>query len=360
MIELFLDSGAYSASTKGLEIDIYKYIDFIKKNKDQIYIYCNLDVIGNAEASWKNQEIMEAEGLSPLPVFHAGTDISYLERCLDNYHYFCLGAIAKMDTEARTTALDRYWKIICNNSTKAPCHKVHGFGLTSFDLMARYPWASVDSTSWIQYSAFGSILVPQFKNGDYDYSLPPWRVFVSVDSPYQKESGKHFSTFSEMEQEAIRHYVEKEKFGWGEHEVENARLVKLIKKGIANFYRQREKLNITYYQNLVKFWPKWPSKLNLQVYKKPGGFFSDPADHMIPPEWEVKPDKAKIYMVTSSSKLHIQTLKEMNQPQILTSYYYFTQTKEEKGLYDVFGENTIFAGPETPPAGAGIPRDRRG
>jgi len=304
---------------------------------------------------------MEAEGLTPLPVFHAGSDMSYLKRCLDNYPYFCLGAIAKMDTEARTTALDRYWRIICNNSKKAPCHKVHGFGLTSFDLMARYPWASVDSTSWIQYSAFGSILVPQFRNGDYDYSLPPWRVFVSVDSPYQKESGKHFLTFSEMEQEAIRHYVEKEKFGWGEHEVENARLVKLIKIGIANFYRQREKLNITYYQNLVKFWPKWPAKLNLPAEPKlQGGFFAESEDKMIPPEWEVKPDSAKIYMVTSTSRLHIQTLKEMNQPQILTSYWSFSQTKEEKGLTDVFGENTIFAGPETSPARAGIPRDRRG
>jgi hypothetical protein len=67
-----------------------------------------------------------------------------------------------------------------------------------------------------------------------------------------------------------------------------------------------------------------------------------------------------IYMATSESKAHIKTLSEMNQEEVLLTYLAFYNNKKKKGLADVFGENTIFAGPETSTAGAGIPRDRRG
>ena len=78
-VHLFLDSGAFSAYTLGIEINIYEYIEFIKQHKNIIDMYANLDVIatGNtlndkkyaAEKTLQNQKIMEEAGLSPLPVF---------------------------------------------------------------------------------------------------------------------------------------------------------------------------------------------------------------------------------------------------------------------------------------------------
>ena len=73
-VDLFLDSGAFSAMTQGVKIDIYEYIDFIKEHEDVLEVYANLDVIGSAEGTWKNQMIMEEAGLKPLPVFHYGED----------------------------------------------------------------------------------------------------------------------------------------------------------------------------------------------------------------------------------------------------------------------------------------------
>ena len=67
-----------------------------------------------------------------------------------------------------------------------------------------------------------------------------------------------------------------------------------------------------------------------------------------------------IYMATSESKTHIRTLRDMNQEDVLLTYLAFYKSKKEKGLAHVFGENTIFAGPEATPARAGITRDRRG
>jgi hypothetical protein len=40
----------------------------------------------------------------------------------------------------------------------APIIKVHGFGMTTFELMARYPWYSVDSSSWLMGGRNGTAL----------------------------------------------------------------------------------------------------------------------------------------------------------------------------------------------------------
>ena len=54
--DFFLDSGAFSVFSGASEnIDINKYISFIKKNK--IKKYAGLDVIGNAEKTTENWEV---------------------------------------------------------------------------------------------------------------------------------------------------------------------------------------------------------------------------------------------------------------------------------------------------------------
>ena len=79
-VNLFLDSGAFSAFTQGAEINIVDYIAFIKKNKKYIETYAVLDVIGSAEKTWENQRIMEKAGLSPLPCFHFGEGVKWLKK----------------------------------------------------------------------------------------------------------------------------------------------------------------------------------------------------------------------------------------------------------------------------------------
>lgn len=89
--ELFVDSGAFSAATQGVEIDIGEYCAFVQEYADLIEVYSNLDVIGDPKATFRNQCEMERRGLSPLPVFHVGGDWSYLERYIERYSYIALG-----------------------------------------------------------------------------------------------------------------------------------------------------------------------------------------------------------------------------------------------------------------------------
>jgi len=68
----------------------------------------------------------------------------------------------------------------------------------------------------------------------------------------------------------------------------------------------------------------------------------------------------KIYLATSTSKVHNKTLKEMGQEDILLSYFTLIGAKEEKEPADVFGQETVFGSPEITSTRVGIPRDRRG
>jgi len=136
---LFLDSGAFSADKSGNPIDIDAYMKFIHENKDDISIYANLDVIGDWPATWTNQRIMEAEGLTPIPVHHLEDPMKCLDWCLD-YDYFALGGIAGgATTKDRIRFFDKCWNVICDKDG-FPKSKVHGFGMASPSLIKKWPW----------------------------------------------------------------------------------------------------------------------------------------------------------------------------------------------------------------------------
>lgn len=150
--KFFLDSGAFSAFTQNTQININQYIQFILDNGLQQSIYANLDVIGNSTETWRNQKRMEKAGLHPLPVYHSDDKGDYLDFMLDNYRHFAIGGMAKTPYTQRRLFLDRVFQKIKNSNKSV---KIHGFGLTDLDLICRYPWHSVDSTTHNVAARFG-------------------------------------------------------------------------------------------------------------------------------------------------------------------------------------------------------------
>ena len=207
-MNIFVDSGAFSANNYKIPVVLNDYIDFIKKNESIIELYANLDVIGDAEAGWKNQRKMEEAGLNPLPVFHIEDDIKYLHKCLE-YNYFALGGVAGRGSSEtrRIHFLDMCFDVICDKNGY-PKSQVHGFGLASPNLLWRYPWFSYDSYSWTAYGKYGMVLMPKFKNGKFQYNTAPIKVFVTVGSPKKSEDGMHLDTLSKLERSIFLSYIE--------------------------------------------------------------------------------------------------------------------------------------------------------
>ena len=281
-VNLFLDSGAFSAWSQKIEINIYDYIDFIKRHQDVIDVYVNLDVIGDAKRTLKNQRIMEQQGLSPIPVFHLSEPEKYLAFYVRNYEYIGLGGSVGMSTEQIMLRLDQIFPDFICDSDGYPKVKVHGFGLTSLRLMLRYPWYSVDSTSWVVTGRLGSIYVPQFRNGNWFYDCNPWKVAISTRSPCVKEAGKHISTFSPKRRQIILNYIHQKGYRLGKSEFKyvnqthepkenehwvgkkpknknDKRLLEIIQEpGVSNCYQLRDELNIIYFLDLEESMPKWP------------------------------------------------------------------------------------------------------
>ena len=79
-VSVFLDSGAFSAHTLGVEIDIVEYCEYIKRNsdiirkEDGVVMASVLDGIGDPLKTYRNQLTMEELGAKPLPCFHYGED----------------------------------------------------------------------------------------------------------------------------------------------------------------------------------------------------------------------------------------------------------------------------------------------
>lgn len=208
-LRFFLDSGAYSAWSAGKPVDLDEYCEFIRANIECIDVYAALDVIPGspgkpatskqrdeaAAESWANYLYMKAQGLSPLPVYHYGEDVKWLRNMLDaGVDYIGLGGLVGIPGGSRKVWLDRVFTLITDEQG-APTVKTHGFGMTSVPLIFRYPWYSVDSTSWIKVSQFGGVYLPRIGvDHQFQFDRTPEVISVSERSPNQKTDGKHVNS----------------------------------------------------------------------------------------------------------------------------------------------------------------------
>ena len=165
--KIFVDSGAFSSMTLGSEINLESYIDWIKRYQDIMTIYANLDFINDPVKTYENQKKMEDAGLKPIPVFHTGESIEWLQRYIDEgYTYICLGGMVPYSSDRKKLIT---WISKCFNTAAESGKpiKFHGFGMTSFDLMKAYPWASCDSSSWSTSFRFGNVHIFDEKKGRF-------------------------------------------------------------------------------------------------------------------------------------------------------------------------------------------------
>jgi len=150
-LNLFVDSGAFSAHTLGAEINIDKYIQFIFDLKPQLYV--GLDSIVSYKITLENQRIMEEAGLKPTPTFHMGEPLFVLEEFIERYPYIALGGMVGSGSRI-VPFLNGVWAVILKKNPKL---KVHGFGLTDQDIVKHYPFYSVDSSSYSGGTRFGKM-----------------------------------------------------------------------------------------------------------------------------------------------------------------------------------------------------------
>lgn len=230
-----MDSGAYSLynvkfapSKQGLQVDrgsanydylnnpeFTQYLDdycaFLFDHEDDLEFYVNVDIIYNPEATLEVQAYMESCGLNPIPVFHYGEPIELLRHYIDNYEYIGVGGLGqKASVQSYIEFGDRVFKEVCNKHG-TPRVKVHGFAMTAFQLMERYPWYSCDSSTWTSLSRNGWTRFPRLqRDGTYDFLRKPiaWRF-----TERSRDAKQHIDKQSEIAKRHMAWYLE-EMFGF--------------------------------------------------------------------------------------------------------------------------------------------------
>lgn len=276
---VFVDSGAHGLynehvlrqkdhgyswfETDGFTEYLDSYAAFIKDQADFITAYANVDVIFNPELTWKSQMYLEeVHGLSPIPVIHHGTPLCWLERYLEKgYEYIALGGNAQQGQfgDYRMWA-DSAFEMLCPPPSYLPVAKVHGFAAFAHHILTRYPWWSVDATTWIMFAAYGYIMMPPPQKGGWRYDVPAFYVKVTpqVGKTNPMRVGVQDLRTKEV-QRIVYRYLEEKGFPLGRSETDPATGEEVVlEAGVTNNYQMRCELNALYFADLSAHLPPWP------------------------------------------------------------------------------------------------------
>jgi hypothetical protein len=151
-----LDSGAYSAWRKGIEINLADYIDFIKKHHKYFTHIISLDVIDNPIQSEINHLIMleELPDLDIIPVFHAGESFEVLDYFIERKYTY----IGISPNNGWKESVKQKWLSLVFTHYDFEGIKTHGLGYNSVLGLSKYPLSSADSSAYQLDSAYGVLL----------------------------------------------------------------------------------------------------------------------------------------------------------------------------------------------------------
>jgi len=174
--KLFIDSGAFSAKNSGKHVDLDSYIAYINEIGERVTCFANLDIIPNssdmvelarcAELGFNNFMTIQKEckyANKCMAVFHKGDPVEILYRYIYYYqqnprlNFISLGGIAGADPSTATEFAAKYCDIIKQH---LPNVKIHLFGYTRLNDLHYINCDSVDSTTWIKASIYGTIITP--------------------------------------------------------------------------------------------------------------------------------------------------------------------------------------------------------
>ncbi|MFD9351602.1 hypothetical protein ACFWCO_23570 [Streptomyces diastaticus] len=159
-VELFADSGAYSAATLGTPVRLADYAAWLREWGPLITTAATLDVIGDPKATAANTAALHDAGHPVLPTFHVGTSWSVLEDLCARHPYVALGGMVPHAASPKPVMrwLVRAFAIARHHGTR-----FHGFGQTTQTTIASLPFYSVDSSTWSTDARYGRLSVWDYR-----------------------------------------------------------------------------------------------------------------------------------------------------------------------------------------------------
>lgn len=183
------------------------YQAFLHQHRRHFHFAVTLDVIFNDEATWRIFRQLRDAGTAVMPVFHLGEDLAYLKRYMDECEYIGLGGLGNTTMEAYIPFGNKVWKLLTDDKGR-PLRRVHGFAMSSWDFLARWPWYSVDSTTAFTFSRMGALMMPQWQGKDFKFGVTATIFPVSARRGHHNRHVGHAAPNGVIRQ-AVLAYLEK-------------------------------------------------------------------------------------------------------------------------------------------------------
>ena len=172
------DSGAFTAWTMGTDVDLADLIEWCRYQVERSAAFqcISLDVIpGEAggdrrpttrernramRQSLENGDAMRAAGLKIIEVFHVYEPLSHLDKLIERRQPGELlglgGMVGRSEGVKRAFADEVFRRVRDRAGGWQDIVPVHGLGISvRSPIAARYPWFSVDSSSWLAPAQYG-------------------------------------------------------------------------------------------------------------------------------------------------------------------------------------------------------------
>ena len=156
--DFLLDSGAFtfmSSSKGGVNWDEYikKYAEFINQYNVKHFFELDIDsIVGIKEVERLRRNLEQLTGKQCIPVWHKSRGKEYWLKMIKDYKYVAIGGIVTREIKPREYP---FFTWFLNEAKKENC-KVHALGFTNLKGLEKYPFYSVDSTSWLSGNRFGA------------------------------------------------------------------------------------------------------------------------------------------------------------------------------------------------------------
>lgn len=212
--EIMLDSGAFTAWSKGEQVHIVslikiyrKFIRQYEKNTSAIWLI-NLDRIPGAKGREPTQQelrdaVVESDhnfdlltrefGARVLPVFHQGETGTRLNEVAGQSDYICISPRNDLPERLRVQ-----WSRMSHAQIK---NRTHGLATTGMSMATTVPWHSTDSAAWNIRPALGLVF---FNYGAGRMASIP----ISQDSPSRYEPNRHYDSMNPARQKWLRERIE--------------------------------------------------------------------------------------------------------------------------------------------------------
>lgn len=154
-----LDSGAFTfmSNVKGkVNWDEYieRYAQFINQYDVKYFFELDIDsIVGIKEVERLRHKLEALTGKQSIPVWHKSRGKDYWLKMIKEYSYVSIGGIVTREIKPSEY---KYFTWMLNKAREQNC-KVHALGFTNLKGLEKYPFYSVDSTSWLSGNRFGSV-----------------------------------------------------------------------------------------------------------------------------------------------------------------------------------------------------------